>query len=206
MSAKIIHLKNVKRGLVRCPESGVVFPQLYRLTGNWPELDEDGQPYEDTIANDNGPTPIKEKRAPSYTLDMETEYEEISDPHWTPISYLDPAIDKGWVIIRHHYTRESMYAYMDAMFDTETYESPLDRWQTFETDIGFFSVLRRPATTGAPDHVVIWITKVMDPTDGTQTDWFKVTGPDGQDMDIDALDPPNYRSDTSSIWGTNERH
>ncbi len=193
MSAKIIQLKNVKRGLVRCPESGIVFPQLYRLTGLWPESENSD------IANDNGPGPYKEPLAPSYTLDMETIYGDIVDPQWQPIHCLDPAIDSGWVIIRHHYTRESLYAYMDAMFDTETYVAPLDRWMTFETDLGFFSVLHRPATQNTPDHVIIWITKIMDPEDDTQIDWYKVTGPDNQDMDIDALDPPEVRAEIASV-------
>jgi hypothetical protein len=136
---------------------------------------------------------------PAYTLDMEKTYAEIANPHWEPISSLDPSIYSGWVIIRHHRNYDSVHAYVDALYDTETYEDPRDRWLTFRTHFGIFSVFHRLPSRGTPNCMVVYTTKVADPMTEGLMDWHKVIGPDGQDLDIDALLPPDVSEELDPI-------
>ncbi len=199
MSAQIISLQNAKRSRVRCPETGVVFPQLYRLTGFHFKLKAgrtlvDGflKSDDDLEADLNAPTP------PAYTLDAETLYGGVADPKWEPIHQLDTTIDDWLVYIRHHASGGDLEAYIDAMCDTETYEID-DRWLGFHTEFGSFSVLHRNANRDAPNCALVYVTKIGDPLYGGTMDWHKVIGSDGEEMDIDDLNPPEVQEQMAPI-------
>ena len=201
MSASIIKLPTAKRGRVRCVETGVVFPQLYRLTGRCWKLKE-GRELKDGFIQNNDDLEPGEEIEPSYTLDSERSYAQIADPRWEPIKTLDPGVDKGWIIIRHHQSRGDVETYLDAMYDTETYdEFGEERFMAFETDFGSFTILHRLANRGAQDCVVIYKTKVEDQLTGrgAMMDWHKVIGPDGKELDIDDLDPPEIQQGFTPI-------
>lgn len=198
VTAKIITLPNARRSRVVCPETDVVFPQLYRLTGNEWALKEGVEPKGGLINLDEDLVPTDRKITPAYTLENGYSYSHIANPAWEPIYSLDPEIDSGWVIIRHHSTRSALDAYIDAMFDMETHESPFDRWRSFETQFGLFSLVHRRASRNTPDHLVIYVTKIPDPS-MTVADWQYVVAPGGDVLDPDLLFPADELEQRKSL-------
>lgn len=151
MSAKIIELKDY-RTTVRSPKNKIPFPQLYRLTGV----------YFDAGAMDNGRLePGTEPAGPFYAL-QEQEGPKIANPKYEAIQRLDPAIDSGWVIIRHHMRDDYVEGYLDAHSDFRPPER--DTYQmVYRTKEGLFTVMHRPPNEGRPDHLIVYITKVEHP-------------------------------------------
>lgn len=201
MTAKIIRLTNAKRGQIRCAENGVVFPQVFRLTGFNFRFKEGIDPKSTFIESlEDIEAALGSPVRPSYTLDMEKTYARIANPRWEPIHQLDPAIDDGVVYIRHHRTADRLDAYIDGIMDLESHDEYADsRFLSFETDFGYFTVLHRRPNEGAANHVLVYSTKVVDPTDMGLMDWHRVIGPDGKDLDIDDLDPPDVQEQFTAV-------
>lgn len=196
MNAKIIDLKNY-RSTVRNEKNKVAFPLLYRVTGKcWNFVEEAGEVVD--------AKPSDEPAGPYYTLSEDYNL-KLADEKHEMITKLDPAIDSGWVIIRHHMREEYIEGYLDAHTD---YGSPELRELThgamiFRTKEGLFSVARRPANKGRPDHLIVYITKVADsgiPELGVPAGWIdsvQIVHPDGtvtsnQDLLFEDVDDPDY--------------
>lgn len=187
MTAKIITLSNVRRSSIVCQETGVVFPQVYRLTGNVWEFKDGRNPEGCMIKDWDEIQPSEEKAFPSYTLEHGREYSKLSTPRWEPITHLDPIIDTGWLIVRYHASREAAEGYVDAMIDTNPHDTSIERWGTFQTEFGLFSILHRQAAKQTRDCLLVFTTKAPHPLG--PVDWFHVIGPDREVLDGDALYP-----------------
>src|SRR5690606_8983794 len=83
----------------------------------------------------------------------------LATPTAEAIAALDPDVDKGWVVVRHHATPERADAYIDCVADHRPLpyvpDGPM-RWQTAE---GIFTLLHRPGLVDRPDHLLIFVTK-----------------------------------------------
>lgn len=151
MTGEIITLKDY-RTAVRDSKNHVTFPQLYRVTGFC---------FDDRV---DALVPTDNPGLPSYTLDGN------SDCGWanatrTPIKGFDASIDKGWLFIRHHMRAEFVEGYLDAHMDYDIgrFSESEDRL-VFRTEKGLFTLARRTPTEGAPDSLVIYVTKIADPS------------------------------------------
>lgn len=120
----------------------------------------------------------------SYTLDTRREHTRLSKPKVERITCLDPNMDHGLVIIRHHLTSAHMEAYVDALTDAETHEER-SYWMTFETTFGCFSILWRPGNPEAKVQMALmYISKVMDPLhEGLKMDWYKIFNEHGEEIE-----------------------
>lgn len=194
MSAKIVTLPSVRKSGVRCEINGVVFPQLYRLTGYYFKLKEGRQLKGGMLEDDSDMEPDYDAATtPAYTLGLDLDYGRIAEPKWTPISRLDPAIDKGWIMIRHHDSPGQAETYIDAMYDTENFEFGNERFHALNTEFGVFTLLHRMPNEAAPDCLVVYKTKIPDPFTGGQMDWDKVVASDERKLTLDDLDPPHVQ-------------
>jgi hypothetical protein len=125
----------------RHPLNGVCFPHVFRVT----RYQSDGSPA-----------------APYYTLCNRGAYSGemacyVRCPQFTVIQALDPQIDTGWVIVRHHSCEKLAAAYLDGCYDNPT---PYKDWAMFfKTPNGIFTVVHRPATPRTPDHLLFYVTK-----------------------------------------------
>src|ERR1700690_2843037 len=117
MDAKILTLTSARRGPVRCQETGVVFPVVYRVTGYYHKLREGAVITHGCLvqSNDDLVPDLDSPDKPSYTLDTEPASVHYANPIWKSIQTLDPAVDSGYVFVRHHRSRESMSAYIDCV-------------------------------------------------------------------------------------------
>jgi len=124
---------------------------------------------------------------PTYTLDSAATYADLVKSIVSPIQKLEADIDTGWVIIRHHKNSAALEGYVDALYDTRTgiFE---DRWMTFHTEFGLFSILHRSAIKGAADRVLIYTCKIQSPLG--PMDWNKIIGSSGQELSEDDLVSP----------------
>jgi hypothetical protein len=187
--ANVIQLASTRRSTVVCPQSGVVFPQLYRLTGFHFKLREGVEPKGVFIKSADDLEQSTNPALPTYTLDMERHPVRISSPALQAISTLDSSIDRGWVVIRHHANANSMEAYVDAICDLENDHNYDGRYGLFETNLGCFSVVHRTATPGTPDWLVVYQTKVADSLDIGSMDFTRVVDSQGMWHDGNILLP-----------------
>ena len=190
MSAKIIQLSNTRRSTIRSPQ-GIVFPQLYRLTGYHFKLLEGAELHHGFIKDDGDTVPnLDEPTEPAYTLGMQFAGGKIAHPKWEPINLLSPGIDSGIVYVRHHMTEALLDAYMDALFDIE-FDILMDKASGYRCELGNFSLVHRPASKGGIDHAIVYVAKTLDERAG-QIDWYHVVDSTGNVIDIDDLmDPEN---------------
>ena len=184
---EIISLGAVVRSNVRSP-LGIMFPSLYRYTGYAfkyrPGCSEYSQgPLEDIIEpNLDIPLP------PRYTLGQQYVGSKLALPEFTRIDHLDPTIDTGLVIIRHHATREQVIGYMDALWDRDaTDDSENYTFSSFETELGLFTIQHRPPNPGAATCAIVYTAKMFDPRIGQQIDWYHVIDHTGKEINIDTL-------------------
>lgn len=174
MSAKVIQLSDFKKGY-RAP-TGVVFPELYRLEGDYFDLVE-------------GSLTPSQREAPVGLVLSELDADGLANPRWTPLKRLDPSKDRGWAIVRHHMQRTSVEGYFDALCDLGVIKSV----HLYQTREGLFSLLRRPAPPNCPDHLLIYISKgtlQIGPAAGSLVDNWQIVHPDGSvSDDFDAVSP-----------------
>lgn len=146
--------------------------------------------------NENEPLP------PTYTLSP-TDDNGYANPQWTAIDLLDPTIDKGWVIIRHHKSEELLDSYLDGLDDGRrnwTSDEEHDH-KVFRNKYGLYSLHRRPATPGCRDHLLIYYAKVVDAVDGHRN-VCRVFDSDGNEQDEDVIlpdDVPNPLADLEDL-------
>jgi hypothetical protein len=169
MTAKIIRLERPNFGC-RHQANGVCFPRVYRVTGLYYDF-RDG---EGLMSSDRPSEPL-------YSLSNDTDV-GIANATITPICCLDPAIDEGWIIIRHHRTESHMEGYLDAMSESPRLVSELARQMVWRTSEGIFSLLCHPGVAGKRGHALAYVTKVpidRGPCSGMLQDVYHVVYPDG---------------------------
>jgi hypothetical protein len=175
MAAKIVKLFG-DGGPVVCRPINIRFPKLYRMTGRrWAMVD--GRP----VATDE-PAPA------IYTL-VEGCHSPHAGPSWAEIEHLDEMLDAGWIVIRHHRTRERAEGYIDALVDLVPDD---DTVALYQTDAGLFTITVRQPTEGRPDCLVVYHAEVPLPGDRFGDGWncwSKVVSPDGSELDESVLFP-----------------
>ncbi len=180
----VIYLNKFHVGL-RHWANGVLFPQLYRLTGYYynAEMETDEQ---FRLLEGRG-----EPAEPQYLLSNTGNYAELVDPEVEPINVMTPGIDRGWLVIRHHRSHERAKGYIDAIGDFDAAHCERVLWQT---DDGVFTLLHRPAVEGRPDNLIIYVTEQVRTSAFDLPPWemaFHIVYPDGTTSQDDAvLFPP----------------
>ena len=172
MAAKIIKLDRFRSG-VRCEPLGLFFPVVYRLTGFG--FSECGN--------------FADKRYPSiqYTLAEEPGV-VIADPRYQAITRLDPVHDDGWVMVRHHRSREALSGYLDGLQDLEAV--PHAQGVTYESNDGLFTIVQRDPVKGCPNHLLIYAATTDDDDYDGDCCWTKVVTSTGEVTDDEVLYPP----------------
>jgi hypothetical protein len=190
MRGKVIELKQYQT-TVRST-TGIRFPQLYRMYGYCYDEKEFGKG--NSVVGEKYPHPM-------YSLTPEDKGTNWAKLDVTPIKGFDPALDKGWIIIRHFPKSELADGYCDALFDRFLgSERVMTEYGVTMTDDGFFTLQKRKPTPGAPDHLVIYA--CMKPDTNTNpmarqfssgwVDELQIVKPDGTiTFDSDILYDPN---------------
>jgi hypothetical protein len=181
MTAKIIRLDDYRVSQIRCSQNGVVFPQIYRCTGSSWKLREG-----ETLENYTTLLPSDDEHI-FYTLLGEDDG-TFANPKFEPLTRLDPSIDEGWVMLRHHQNHAEFDGFIYACVD-------LDRGDSlsqigFETDQGLFTLVHRPAKAGCKDCLLVYTTMVAHPNVGLDH-WTKVIDSDSNELDRFTLYPPD---------------
>ena len=154
--AEIIKLEEFRRS-VRAP-SGVSFPTVHRVSGCSWRAPDDGGSLEDLTPDPSWP--YRE-----YTLAPETPgapgaTSRIANLTSEPITRLDPALDWGWVIVRHHANHDIARAYLDGLHDCERVPSIQQKmWQTAD---GIFTLHHREAMPRCRDCLLIYSVSAHD--------------------------------------------
>lgn len=171
--------------LITCPENGVVFPTVYRVTGYGHDIGELMK------GNEKKGLPIK----PFYALKDESKenfpYGQF-EVTCTPITHLDPELDTGWVIVRHHMNESEATGYVQALMDIMEYETD-NKACLYKTDQAIFTVIHRDKSPDGEDHLLIFESKykAYNPYFGPDTEnaWSKIIGPEGRELSDNALFP-----------------
>jgi hypothetical protein len=124
-----------------------------------------------------------------YTLSDEPT-SHLANIKFEAITKLDPSIDKGWVIVRHHRTREHVDGYLNGQYDSEPDRERFGR-MVWQTKAGIFSITNRPAIHSCRDHLLVYACDIPHPK-FTWEHWEAVFSADGATynaMDA-ALYPP----------------
>jgi hypothetical protein len=184
VSNNVIHLDKFRIGL-RHWANGVLFPQLYRLTGYHYNAEMDAQGQLRWVEGRGEPA------EPQYVLSNTYNYAELIDPEVEPINVMTRGIDQGWLIVRHHRSYERALGYIDAIGDFDAAYCERVLWQT---DDGVFTLLHRPAVEGRPDNLIVYITEQVRTSELNLPPWdmaFHIVYPDGATSQDDAvLFPP----------------
>lgn len=196
MSAKILKLKSVRRSEVVTP-AGIVFPQIYRVTGFSFKLREGAEVQGGLIKSRDDLEESTDPVAPSYTLDTDRTAIRIAKETLTPINHLDSSIDKGWLVIRHHKSREELHGYVGATIDTDNRKWDGERFMSFETDLGLFSILHRSPNEGTPDCLIIYISEAE--TAYGPGDHVQILDSHGNWQDEDVMYPAEYLEQMSGV-------
>lgn len=175
MSAAIIQLDSYRRGH---KHAGVVFPQLYRVSGfSWE--------FEDPVAQTGKVAGTKWPYGPFYTLE-DVDRGILCSTKFEPITRLDRDDDRGWVIVRHHANEVLLDGYMDGFSDLKTAgydENP--GAVVYRTAQGLFTCVNRPANPRGPDRLLIFVCKAplpAGPLAGVLVDEWKIIDPSGNEL------------------------
>ncbi len=157
-----------------CPDFGIRFPPLYRVQGvYW----QDGP---------SGPEPSGVPAPVQYALDAEDDC-GVACVQRALLRRLDPSVDDGWVIIRHHWSEESMEGYVDAFMDLA--DGPRSNDMSFILDCGFFTVLHRRPRRRGPNHLIVYEACEPTRTGGRGcARWSRAITADGAAIEHDELD------------------
>lgn len=183
---------------VRCPENGVVFPTVYRVTGDEYDLK----------ALESGEERRGRRAETRYSLSDETGKKHPAGLYravFTPIKWLDPKLDSGWLIIRHHPSASVAEGYVHAVFDLIDDEMPLTP-TLYKSDTHIFTLLHRPARPGTPDHLMVYQTEYTRPhrlfgPNFTET-WDHIVGPRNKIYPDDVL----FNEQASNAISPKQRH
>jgi hypothetical protein len=126
------------------------FPEVYRLEG-YVEIAK--QKKRRGVAK----LPKFVPRFPAYTFN-DTEAFGFIKPKWSLITKLDPKVDNGWVVVRHHHDDSHVEGYLDSQIDRyfdqdDVYATS----QVMSTEYGTFSLTHRAKVPGSPDHLLVLI-------------------------------------------------
>lgn len=103
------------------------------------------------------------------------------------IGKLTPKADKGWLIIRQHETADALRSYADAYADVQNLYG--ERFvSTYETSLGFFSLLHRECIRGTPDCLLIYVFRQKNGADS-----FVIRHPNGKTTYDPSLIFPHMR-------------
>lgn len=187
MKNKVVTFSTTRRSSVTCEETGVIFPQVFRITGN-PFKSKDGEEAGGCILRREDVEPDLESWVdPTYTLDSSRIFSQLANMLMTPIQKLEQGLDDGIIFVRHHADEATMSGYLDASYDLR-YKVFDDKIMSFKTEFGLFSILRRPAHPGGPNCLLIYSTKI--PHAIGEVDWYKVIDSTGNEIDIDDIYSP----------------
>jgi hypothetical protein len=175
---QIIDLKQYRRSLIRCEATGLAFPKIYRRRGVvW-----DHKPGANPNSLDDlipGNIPVVE-----YTLSIDESDHSIANPAWDEIAHPSAGLDSGWIILRHHKSRDEVKGYINGLYDMQTVWRP-DR-MVYQTEAGLFTITQRDPLPGRPAPLIAWATTVPHPRFG-EDDWVKVLGADGAEHAAEVL-------------------
>ncbi len=163
---------------VRCPEIGLTFPQLFRVTS-----------YECDFSADRSKPVATDRPAPvCYTLGHPTIWKRHANSSFTPIDAPDPSIDQGWLVIRHHRSGEEEEGYTSAIIDLEGVSDERDCSVSPEYRKGkqIFTLIHRPATPGKPSPAIIYCAQIPHELIGWD-DWGVVVAAEGVKITFDDL-------------------
>ena len=149
--AQIIRLDQYRTS-VKGKNGGVNFPQLYRANGFY---------WDSAVEGEREITPSN-RPAPTFSTLSEYDKGGLANVTHVAMNSLDPEIDDGWMLIRHHRMRSDVEGYLDALSDFVTDESGING-KFFQTEEGIFSLIRRPFTPGRPNKLIIYVTRIPDP-------------------------------------------
>jgi|GEM_PF-2175099 len=192
--AKIIQLDTFRTS-VRSKHGNISFPQLYRAQGFY---------WNEPINDHAHPTPSDRPAPHFYTL-SERDDGGYANVAYTPIRSLDPAIDSGWLLIRHHRKLEEAEGYLSALADFNTGWKGRAPKALFQTKDGLFTLVERKPSPGTPDHLAIYVMLIPDPHINTEMgrmfstgtiDYHQIVHPDGSvTIDPDMLLDPASEED-----------
>lgn len=163
--AKIIELKKYRKGL-QFEQQGITFPQLYRVRGYYFDL-------KDSVMV------TSHQRAPACYSFSEEDQSGLTNITSEVISHLDPSVDSGWLIARHHRDQGNFEGYITAVVDIAEDEEAALSVQGFQTKEGLFTLLQRNASPGCPDHLLIYSIKEFDARVGMWAENCRIVHPDG---------------------------
>jgi hypothetical protein len=127
--------------------SGVIFPQLYRASGYYFDLQEkDGEHI--AVAND--------RKGPYFYTLSPSDTGGFANVTYEEIDRLTPGIDTGWVMIRKHSTQASVDGYFDALEDLIPNWHAAPGFVVVENGFGLFTLRHRAATPGCEDCLVAY--------------------------------------------------
>jgi hypothetical protein len=171
----------------RCP-LGFRFPGVYRITGF---------SFADDMATANRELPVT-----YYSLSGDDGPIKIAEPVFTPITHLDPALDDGWIIVKHHPSREIAMGYLEGQIDMvdtlmNTFASSM-----YQAPEGPFTLLHRKPRPTCEDHLLVFVANDPDyrprgrpPGAPPGEYWFHITRANGE------LAPEGlYGSDENILW------
>jgi hypothetical protein len=176
--ARIIRLADYRQSATpKIADGDFVFPTLYRITGYYFAAPEE---VEEVTAEDLTPG---DPAPPAYSLDP-NEDGGLANARSAPMDQPDPAIDKGWIILRHHANLDLATGYQRGLIDG------LDDigWNQnlFETPHGVFTIHQRPAPPGKSTPVLVLARHENRPKVG-EVDVRIAIGPDGTRFDPDEV-------------------
>jgi hypothetical protein len=176
MTTKIIRLDQYRGGI---KHAGIVFPQVYRATGySWT--------FADPITQTDLIPDTRYFHGPFYVLD-DTDRGTLSNAKFEPIDRLDPSVDRGWVIVRHHPGEVLMDGYLRGYWDMRVigFDQNLGAI-VYRTKNGIFTCVHREAMPNKPDHLLIFIGRGVVQRgrfSGLEVDNVEVIDPLGKDLD-----------------------
>lgn len=126
------------------------FPEIYRLEG-YTEI----APQKKRRGLVKLPRFLR--RLPAYTF-SDTEAFGFVNPKWTQITKLDPKVDSGWVVVRHHHDDSHIEGFLDSQIDRYFDKQDVHATsQVMSTEYGIFSLTHRAKVPGSPDHLLILV-------------------------------------------------
>jgi hypothetical protein len=121
---------------------------------------------------------------------------------FTPITQLDPALDVGWVIVKHHHSLEIAMAYLEGQHDLADNDEAILNSMLYQTPEGVFTLLHRKPRPTCKNHLLVFCAHDPDFMPAGRPAglpagefWHHITRADGE------LVPEGlYGSDESILW------
>lgn len=129
----------------RCEALDLHFPGVYRITGcSWSMVGND------LVPNERWPMTL-------YGLAEDPDFRQIANAVFTPINHLEPGIDDGWIIVRHHQSDDQMTGYIEGVMDCSNGLSENTPHTKYRTPNGLFSIhYRKHPRPGCKNRLLIF--------------------------------------------------